>query len=125
MIELVKEGNYQLVVTKDKYKLLTLGDEKYVWVYAKGIGELLLYPKHIHKPHYILAQGVFKIYKVKDEPNYVDLLHLELSVGGKEETWQGYLLLTGFPTTKKVRRKFIPTNEVISNKIKNNGKNKN
>jgi len=116
MIKLINKGSYKLVGTKDHHKMLYLGEQGYMWTYAKRIGELLTFSKHIHEPEYILAQGVYNLYKVKNEPEFVDLLHLELSVGkGK---WQGYLLLTGLPTRAKIRSRIVPSEEVISSRNK-------
>jgi hypothetical protein len=112
MIKLITQGNYRLVGTRDKQKMLYLGNQGYLWAYAKGIGELLTFSKHSHKPQYLLAENTYKLYQVKDEPKLVDLKHLELSVG--KNKWQGYLLLTGLPTQKKIRSRIIPTEEVIS-----------
>lgn len=115
MIKLTAQGNYSLIGTMDKQKLLILGDDRYLWSYAKGIGELLSFSKHFHKMQYLLAEGIYKLYQVKDEPDLVDLRHLELSVG--KNKWQGYLLLTGLPTKDKIRRRIVPTDEIISSKI--------
>ncbi|MEK7150768.1 MAG: hypothetical protein AAB783_01050 [Patescibacteria group bacterium] len=112
MIKLVKKGIYRLVWTKDRQRMLYLGDCGYLWVYAKGIGELFAFSKHPHKPSYILAEGKYRIYTVEKEPKYVDLQHLELSV--KPGVWQGYLLLTGLPTKNKIRSRIVPTDEIIS-----------
>lgn len=111
MIKLIAKGSYRLIGTKDHQKILYLRNQGYLWAYAKSIGELLTFSKHLHKPEYILAEGKYNLYKVKDEPKFVDLLHLELSVG---EKWQGYLLLTGLPTKNKIRSRIIPSTEVIS-----------
>lgn len=54
----------------------------------------------------------YRIYKVKNEPKLIDLLHLELSVG--KNKWQGYLLLTGLPTKNKIRSRIVPSEEIIS-----------
>jgi hypothetical protein len=117
MIKQISQGRYQLVGTKDQQKMLFLGDQGYLWSYAKGIGELLSFSKHFHKVQYLLAEGTYKIYQVKDEPDLVDLRHLELSVG--KNSWQGYLLLTGLPTKNKVRSRIIPTDEIISTNVAN------
>ena len=111
MIKLITEGDYKLIRTKDHHNLLYLGSQGYMWSYAKAIGELLTFSKHPHKQEYLLSEGEYNLYQVKDEPNYVDLPHLELSVGKK---WQGYLLLTGLPTKNKIRSRIVPTDEVIS-----------
>lgn len=84
-----------------------------MWTYARNIGELLTFSTHPHQRDYLLAEGKYNIYKVKDDPKLIDLLHLELSVGRK---WQGYLLLTGLPTKKKIRSRIVPTEEIISGK---------
>lgn len=112
MINLIKIGRYCLVGTKDKKRMLSLDDDDYLWAYAKGIGEILTLAKQPHKTEYILARGDYRIYDVKDEPKYVDLRHLELSVGPNE--WQGYLLLTGLPRLGKIRSRMVPTDEVVS-----------
>ena len=92
--------------------MLYLDGQGYHWNYAPRIGELLTFSKHPHKQRYLLAQGNYKIYKVKDEPKLVDLEHLELSISNKQ--WQGYLLLTGLPNSKKIRSRIEPTDEIIS-----------
>lgn len=111
MIKLIRKGKYCIVWTKDNQRILYLEDQGYLWSYAKGIGELLTFSKHPHELSYILTEGKYRIYSVKNEPKYVDLQHLELSI--KPKVWQGYLLLTGLPTLIKIRSRIVPTDEVI------------
>ncbi len=111
MIKTIDRGIYTLVATKDKKRILYLKDQGYLWIYAKGIGDLFSFSRHAHATEYILAKGAYRIFNVNDEPMYVDLEHLELQVG--MNVWQGYLLLTGLPTARKVRCRIVPTTEVI------------
>lgn len=112
MIKKIKNGNYQLLVTKDYKVMLYIDEQGYLWNYAKGIGEILTLSKHLHLRSHVLAQGKYRLYSVHDEPKLVDLQHLELSLGPGR--WQGYLLLTGLPTFGKIRSRVVPTHEVIS-----------
>lgn len=112
MIKLLKTGKYKLVATKDHKRMLYLDGQGYRWVYAEHIGDLFVFSKHKHAFGYMLASGEYRLYKVKDEPKLVDLVHLELALG--DGAWQGYLLLTGLPTAKKLRSRVEPTREVIS-----------
>lgn len=112
MIKLIKKGSYRLVATKDHKRMLYLDGQGYQWAYAEHIGDLLAFSKHPHTFNYLLALGAYRIYRVKDEPKLVDLDHLELQVGDGQ--WQGYLLLTGLPTRRKIRSRIEPTREVIS-----------
>jgi len=114
MIRLIEKGAYRLVTTTDKMRVLYLGDQGYLWSYAKGIGDLLSFSRHPHKPRYVLARGDYRIYEVEKEADYVDLQHMELSLGPR--AWQGYLLLTGLPTTTKIRSRIVPTDEVIGSR---------
>lgn len=112
MIKLVREGAYRLIETKGQTKVLTLGRGTFAWVYAEGIGEILVTSHRAHKEDHVLATGEYRLYEVQDEPNLTDLEHLELSVGGG--AWQGYLLLTGLPSEKNKRSRIIPTKEIIA-----------
>ncbi len=112
MITVVARGNYKLIETKSQVKILTLDDQVYAWVWAKDIGEILVASHHPHKIDHILAIGRYRLYNVENEPNYSDLLHLELLVGAGH--WQGYLLLTGLPAGDKIRSRIIPTTEIIT-----------
>jgi hypothetical protein len=113
MIKLLREGIYQLTETKGQTKILTLDNkDTYAWVNAIDIGEILVTSHKAHKADCILAKGAYRMYEVKDEPDLVDITHLELLVG--EGLWQGYLLLSGLPTDKKKRNRIIPTTEVIT-----------
>lgn len=114
MIKLIKKGTYRLVWSKDRQRILYLGDQGYLWAHAKSIGELLTFSKHPHMPSYMMAEGKYRIYSVKKEPKLVDLQHLELSI--KPGVWQGFLLLTGLPTKTKLRSKIVPTEEVVRRK---------
>src|SRR4030066_608697 len=114
MIKLLKKGKYSLVETRSDTKILKLDRKTYVWIYTKTIGEILITTHRGHKTDQKLAKGEYRLYKVKDEPELVDQLHLELSIG--EGDWQGYLLPTGFPKDEKMRSRIIPTNELIPNK---------
>ena len=65
-----------------------------------------------HKADCILSVGHYRLYKVANEPEISDQLHLELCVG--QGIWQGYLLPTGLPTDEKKRNRIIPTREIIT-----------
>jgi hypothetical protein len=116
MIKKIKTGMYQLLGTKDHKTMLYIDEQGYLWNYARGIGDLLSFSKHPHARSHVLAQGKYRLYGVKDEPKLVDLQHLELSLGRGQ--WQGYLLLTGLPTSRRVRRRIVPTEEIISPRIR-------
>lgn len=111
MIKLVKKGKYKLVGTPDHKIILFLDEQGYHWGHAKRIGLLLTFSKHAHRLSYLLTQGEYKMYDVKNETQLVDLYHLELSLGRGRR--QGYLLLTGLPTSKKIRSRIVPTAELI------------
>jgi len=112
MIKLLKKGKYSLIETRNDVKILKLDKKTFVWIFTKSIGEMLVVTHHGHKTDQKLAKGEYRIYDVLDEPQLVDQLHLELSIG--EGDWQGYLLPTGFPKDRKTRTRIIPTNELIS-----------
>lgn len=112
MIKQIKRGTYRLVATKDHKRMLYLDGQGYQWAYAEHIGDLLAFSKHPHTFNYLLAVGAYAIYRVADEPKFVDLDHLELEVG--QGKWQGYLLLTGLPTRSKIRSRIEATREVIT-----------
>jgi len=79
---------------------------------AGDIGEILVSSHRPHKIDHKLAVGRYRLYDVEDEPKLADHQHLELFVGDGQ--WQGYLLLTGLPTEKKLRSRIVPTNELIT-----------
>ena len=113
MIKLIEQGNYQLVGTKHHVTILYLNKRRYIWLWAKHIGQMLVLSKYTtDEESYILAQGKFKLFDVIKEPHLVDLPHLQLSIDGKK--WQGYLLLNGLPTGKASKRRIIYTDEVIN-----------
>src|SRR3972149_9650333 len=112
MIKLLKKGKYSLIETRNDTKILKLDEKTFVWIFTKSIGEMLVATHRGHRTDQKLAKGEYRIYDVKDELKLVDQLHLELSIG--EDDWQGYLLPTGFPKSRKTRSRIIPTNELIS-----------
>lgn len=112
MIKLIQQGRYKLVATKDRKYMLFLGRQGYHWAYAPAIGQLLTFSKHQHEQSYFICDGKYKLYDVENEPKLIDLQHLELETG--KNRWQGYLLLTGLPTGRKIRSRIEPTEEVIS-----------
>ncbi len=112
MIQSTGHGSYRLYETKSHVKIVELGKDKYIWLLAPGIGEIIVLTTAVHKIKNFLSIGNYRLYKVKDEPDFTDLLHLELFIG--DSIWQGYLLPTGLPTTTKKRRRIIPTNEIIT-----------
>jgi hypothetical protein len=112
MIKILQKGKYLLVMNKGNDKTIYLDSQGYHWTNAKGIGEILTFCKSEHKLEYVLGEGRYILYQVRNEPKLVDLQHLELSYDtGK---FQGYLLLTGLPTRKKLRSRIIATKETIS-----------
>lgn len=113
MIQLIREGKYRLIETKGQTKILILDEsETFAWVNAADIGEILVTSHKSHKADAILAVGTYRMYKVKDESELTDLIHLELFAGSG--VWQGYLLPVGLPTNEKKRHRIIPTIEIIS-----------
>lgn len=110
MIKLIKEGKYSLIETRNDVKVLKLDGEAFVWIFTKAIGEMLVTTHKSHKTDQKLSKGDYRIYDIKNEPNLVDQLHLEFSIG--EGDWQGYLLPTGFPRDKKTRSRIISTTEL-------------
>lgn len=113
MIQLIGEGLYKLIETRNLTKILTL-DEKnsYAWVSAGAVGEILVNTEKIFMPFHVLSSGKYRLYQVKDEPDLTDLVHLELFVG--EGDWQGYLLPTGLPNETDKRNRIISTKEIIT-----------
>lgn len=113
MIRLLGQGDYQLTETRGITKILRLSDRGvFAWVNAGEIGEILVATTNKFNDLYTLASGKYRIYEVKDEPKLTDTLHLELFTG--KGLWQGYLLITGFPTDEHKRTRIIPTNEIIT-----------
>lgn len=115
MLSLVRNGDYSLLETKDQVKILKLDEKFYAIVNAGNIGEILVFSRKKFTKDLVLAKGCYRVYKVKNEPDLTDLMHLELFVG--RNTWQGYLLPTGFPTNTKTRSRIIPTSEIISGNL--------
>lgn len=112
MIGLNKSGLYKLIETKHHTKVLYLDHTAYAWVEPAKIGEILVISHKSHKADCVLSLGQYFIYKVKDDPNISDHIHLELEVG--LGYWQGYLLLTGLPDAENKKTRIIPTHEVIT-----------
>lgn len=113
MIQLIRRGEYSLIETKGETKILSLDNQaSFAWVSASEIGEILVSTHKKHWVDHILALGKYRLYKVKDEIDLIDTLHLELFVG--EGVWQGYLLPTGFPNKEKMKSRIIPTREIIT-----------
>jgi hypothetical protein len=112
MIKLLHEGDYTLIETKGQTKILKLDTDVFAWAFVEHIGEILISTYKKHWIDHVLAIGPYRLYKVKDEPEFVDMLHLELFVG--EGQWQGYLLPTGLPHPGKRRSSIIPTREIIT-----------
>jgi len=112
MVELLDEGEYQLLETKGEIKILILAEAAYAWVDLEGSGEILVTAHRLGETEAALSLGRFKLYQVENEPQLSDQQHLELSVG--EGAWQGYLLPTGLPRGMKIRGRIVPTKEIIS-----------
>src|SRR5689334_13706512 len=98
MIQLLRGGKYNLIETKGHTKILMLDEDQYPWFYIKNIGEILSRSYKVHSINNVLSQGIYRLYGVENEPDLVDLQHLELSVD--EDEWQGYLLPNGLPEYK-------------------------
>ncbi len=114
MKKLIRHGTYSLILTPSNVKIITLDNEdSYAWIVAKGIGGILSFAHKPKRTDTLLATGKYMLYKVKDEPNLVDLDHLQLEVG--RNMWQGYLLTNGLPGAHEKHR-IIPTTELIRDK---------
>lgn len=112
MITLIKQGNYRLIETVEKTRMLILDDkEHFAWIDAAGIGEILCFVGGGFKEQKILASGEYRLFSVKDEPKLTDLNHLELQIG--DNLWQGYLLPTGLPSAEDQKNRIISTGELI------------
>lgn len=118
MIRLIQQGEYELIESKSHTTLLVLDNRKvYAWIHAKAIGEILVTAKTEHTFGHLLAIGNYRVYKIDDDLQFSDQVHLELSVG--RDRWQGYLLPKGLPTKEKKRNRIIPTKEIVSKNISN------
>jgi hypothetical protein len=116
MIKLIREGEYKLLETTSHNKVLILDNsDTYGWITAENIGHLLVVSHKQHKTDSVLSAGRYRIYDVKQNPRYTDLIHLELHLGNNQ--WQGYLLLTGLPNTQRPKTRIIPTGELITKTI--------
>ena len=113
MIKLIKKGTYQLTESKPgQTKILTLDNKNiYAWPNTT-IGEILVTSDGNYDIDSLLSSGQYRLYQVKDDPDLVDLIHLELEVG--PGIWQGYLLPTGLPDKKDTKNRIIPTQELIT-----------
>ena len=115
-MKLIEEGKYQLLETKKQTRILILNNGKklktFAWVNVVNIGEILVSSFKEHETDTILSLGKYQLWEVTgNEPNLVDLIHLELGVGqGKR---QGYLLPLGLPDEKDKRNRIIPTKELV------------
>lgn len=112
MIQIIEKGTYCLFRTKRLNKILHLNKRTYAWIETPSVGEILVTTRKLHKTDYILSIGNYVVYDVSDEPDFSDQQHLELEVGNGK--WQGYLLLSGLPTSEHKRVRIIPTHEVIN-----------
>lgn len=112
MIQLVGRGGYVLTGTRHGARLLRLQRRVYAWIVTPRIGALLVYSSVPHVQREVLSAGNYRLYDVISEPHLSDQLHLELELGNGK--WQGYLLPTGLPDRAHIRRRIIPTHEVIS-----------
>lgn len=113
MIQLLSQGRYTLIETKGHVKILTLDRKKiFAWINTWEIGEILVVSHKTHKADHILSIGSYRLYQVKNEPDFTDLMHLELLAG--DGVWQGYILPTGLPSGKNKRNRILPTKEIIT-----------
>ncbi|HIA91706.1 TPA: hypothetical protein EYO12_01140 [Candidatus Saccharibacteria bacterium] len=111
MINQIDSGSYVLGESKNHTKILTLNDQSYAWILMPGVGDILSFLSEQKTPYATLSTGNFKLYDIQDEPELVDLQHLELQTG--MDSWQGFLLLTGLPNKVKKRSRIIPTKELV------------
>jgi hypothetical protein len=112
MIRRTENGIFELTETSHGTKILALSKELYVWIVAPGIGSLLIYTDYEQEASEILSKGQYNIYRVSDEPELSDQLHLELEFTPDE--WQGYILPTGLPDEEDTRKRLIATQQTIS-----------
>ena len=112
MISMEANGDYEVVETKHKTKVLYLDDVAYAWIHPKHIGEILVSSHHFEDSDVKISAGKYMLYDVDNEDYLTDLQHLELEYG--HDAWQGYLLPTGLPTGEKKRARIIPTDQIIT-----------
>jgi len=69
MIKLINNGDYQLTETRGLTRIIKLSDKGvFAWVNAGEIGEILVATTGKFPDLYVLANGKYRIYEVKDEP---------------------------------------------------------
>jgi hypothetical protein len=113
MISILRRGEYKLIETKHDTRILILDDkERFAWITAENIGEILVTTHASHTEDNLLAVGKYRLYDVENEPKFTDQQHLELQVGCGY--WQGYLLPNGLPTEEKIRNRIITTKELLT-----------
>ena len=112
MITKAKTGNYRIGLTRHRTKVLYLDEHTYIWLTARDIGDILVHTHREQAIEIMLSSGHYFMYQVEDEPNLADTRHLELQYG--QTTWQGYLLPTGLPDEQHIRKRIIPTHQIIT-----------
>ena len=112
MIKAVGKGQYKLIETTNNIKILYLDDRVYACPGLSHYSEIFESFHRKHKTDSILGTGQYYLYRVTNEPDLSDALHLELEAG--EGVWQGYLLIQGLPNNKNVRTCIVATHETIT-----------
>lgn len=116
MISIINRGQYRLIETTEKKRILILNNkDTFAWFNVGNAGEIIerFYGK-IQEEN-TLAEGSYRLYHVHYEEKLTPEIHLELFVG--EGKWQGYLLPEGLPvSTKKQEKQYpiTPTKELIT-----------
>lgn len=112
MIKLIGTGDFQILQTPAKHRLIILGRREYGWTKMPGIGEMLVVTKKPKSETKLLKRGRFRIYKVKDESYLIDNWHLELL--STKRSWEAFLLPMGLPYSRAKQTPIEATPEVIS-----------
>lgn len=113
MITLHRSGIYKLIETRRNVRILYLDKTAYAWVAPWSTKEILVLSRRPHVTDCILSVGDYCLYDLRDEPSLPGKQFLELDVG--DDIWQGYMLLTGLPTTRHKRVRIIPTRDYVTN----------
>jgi len=114
MIKIVKRGDYQLVEMKNSTKIFVLDSTKALLWNTDTVSLLDVFLP-LQSQLALLARGKYMLYDVKNEEQYTQTLHWELSLG--KRTWQGYLLTNGLPTKKEPSKPITPTTEILTKTV--------
>lgn len=111
-LDIKRMGQYELFETTQHHQILVLDGQDYYALVEGEYGQIIVKSDSSHQQDRTRSQGDYILFIAQDDPNWKDNVeHLQLQQG--HDTYNIYILPTGFPTERDPQKKIVESEETV------------